>query len=155
MKENEEKVTDDGQRFVEINDDEEMEASDGKTKSLSRKDSCGTLTTPTPKRLFSPKSKDPKISEVSGEKEQKVTKKRKKAKKHIDGENKTEVEEEKQTTPLDPSYSPPNVPGPSGRTPAVRKLALLNTEISELMEKLKSGPHKCVVKHLISAQSGI
>jgi len=107
LKENEEKVTDDGQRYVEINDDEETEGSDGKTKSLSRKDSCGTLTTPTPKRLFSPKSKGPKISEVSGEKEQKVTKKRKKAKKHIDGENKTEVEEEKQTTPLDPSYSPP------------------------------------------------
>ena len=151
LKENEEKVTDDGQTFVEINDDEEMEGSSERTKPPSRKDSCGTLATPTPKKLFSPESKSKKISKDSGENEQNTSKKKPK-KKRTKKQDKTTTPEEdkteegqKQTKKLDPDFSPPNLPGSSGRPPAVRKLALLNTEISELMEKLKSGPHKCVV----------
>ena len=153
LKEHEEKVTDDGQRFVEINDDEEMEGSNSTTKPPSRKDSCGTLATPTPKRLFSPESKS-NVPEA-GEKEQKTLKKlKKKTKKQLQKtatpeEDKTKEDEteegNKKTKQLNPDFSPPNLPGPSGRPPAVRKLALLNTEISELMEKLKSGPHKGVV----------
>lgn len=112
LKEDEEKCPDDGQRAVEVDDSQEEMVTVSRKKKKDKKVDSESLETPTPKKLFSP--------EKSQGKKTKNTK----------------------NTPSKTPDSPENVPASSGRSKAVRKLALLNSEISQIMDKLKPGPHE-------------
>ena len=48
----------------------------------------------------------------------------------------------KTNPPSETRGSPENLPASSGRTKAIRKLAMLNSEISQIMGKLQPGPHE-------------